>query len=381
MKKLNSLFILLFMGMLIVPLLLTNVKKDQVSGIDNRKLPELNWSDAHVPVNDRIANAEEYLNMRIGLREISLTAYQLLNDRLFHLMEHPTYMYGKDGWVFFRNDDYVRDYQHLNLDQELIDRFTGWLQGMSDISREHGADFLYVLVPDKKTVYSEYFPEGINVRGDMSRTDMLLDALRQTDIEWMYLYDAMAEAKKSGLVNNVKYDAGHWNEDGAFAALRAVYERLREKHPDIRMLEEEQFTITTEHKSSLQVSHFPIDEDVPLYKLKKKKSGSDKDWLDANLEFADRNAFRARYVNPENEGLPKLLIFNDSYLAGKQKFFRENFSEVTMIHHDNLVNYQRFEEYLNALEPDIVIFENPERVLSTVMDTVWSFRREQSDTD
>ena len=52
-----------------------------------------------------------------------------------------------------------------------------------------------------------------------------------------------------------------------------------------------------------------------------------------------------------------------------------------MIHHDNLVNYQRFEEYLNALEPDIVIFENPERVLSTVMDTVWSFRREQSDTD
>ena len=93
MKKLNSLFILLFMGMLIVPLLLTNVKKDQVSGIDNRKLPELNWSDAHVPVKDRIANAEEYLNMRIGRREISLTAYQLLNDRLFHLMEHPTYMY------------------------------------------------------------------------------------------------------------------------------------------------------------------------------------------------------------------------------------------------------------------------------------------------
>ena len=104
-------FCLAFLLILFVPFLFTNFKKDQVSEIDNTYLPELQWS-GDTPVGDRINDIENYLNARIGFRDQMLTMYQILNDRLFNLMEHPLYMYGKNGYVYFGTWGYIAEYQN-----------------------------------------------------------------------------------------------------------------------------------------------------------------------------------------------------------------------------------------------------------------------------
>ena len=216
-----------------------------------------------------------------------------------------------------------------------------------------------MLIPDKKAVYPEHLPDGLNQFGEISLTDQVLHSMSKLDVNWIYLLDALVEAKQHSQVFNVKYDAGHWNDLGAFEGLCELYRRLRADYPEIPMLTKDAYDMSMVHVSSLQVSHFAIDEDVPNYSLKVSTAIQDRDWLDKNLNFPDETAYRNRFINPEKRGLPKLLVIHDSYLAGRERFFTENFSEVTFIHRYNLAEGMILEEYLNILKPDIVVFENP----------------------
>ena len=100
MKKVNVLFLVLFAACLAIPLVCFNFEKDSVSEIDNKVLTELD-ADQGITLED----LTDYINDRIGLRDEALNAYQVLNDRLFHEMEHPTYYYGQDGSVFLKLEE------------------------------------------------------------------------------------------------------------------------------------------------------------------------------------------------------------------------------------------------------------------------------------
>ena len=252
-------FCLFFLALLVIPFLFTNFKHNQTSEIDNSYLPELQW-DESTSADQKISDIENYLNMRIGFREQFLNMYQVFNDRLFGLMEHPLYMYGEDGYVYFKFWSYIVDYQHLNLDQQYADDFAHAMRIFSDLSEERGADFYYLLIPDKKTIYPEYFPKGINQRGNVSRTDQILYSLGKADVNYLFLYDVLTEAKEHDQVFNVKFDAGHWNDTGAFYSMCELYRRLREDHPEIPMLTKEAYDTKMIHVDSLPVSHFAIDE-------------------------------------------------------------------------------------------------------------------------
>lgn len=361
-KILDILFCLLFVVLLVIPLALTNFKKNQVSDLDNAYLPEIDWKE-DVSIRRRIEQVEEYYNKRVGLRRAALDAYVRLNDRLFSLMDHPSFMYGKDHYVFFSLDYYIADYQHLNLDREWAESYAGWMQRFSDLAKSRGADYYYTLIPDKKTVYAEYFPSGYNKLGSVSRTDQLLEALSKTDVQYVYTLDWLLEAKKTEPVANRKYDAGHWNQNGTFAYARELIELLREKYPEIPPLERDEFERTEVLKKYLPNSDFPINEYVPQYTRINVESVNDTRWLKSHASFRVEKPEPCRFVNPAHPELPKLLIFHDSYLNGEVRFFLEHFSEVTMIHRDNVKGPHDLEAYLDLLKPDIVIFENPERSL------------------
>ena len=366
MKKISDrCFCFLFLLMLITPFLFTNFRHNQTSEIDNSYLPELQWEES-TPIGTKINDLENYLNMRIGFRSQLLDMYQVLNDRLFGVMEHPLYMYGKDGYVYFKQWSYIVDYQHLNLNQEYADEFAHGMQVFRDLAALRGAGFYYLLIPDKKTVYPEHMPDGLNRFGDVSLTDQVLQSLSRTDVNVVFLYDAFMEAKQHDQIFDIKYDAGHWNDLGAFYGLRELFGRMKSDYPGIPMLAEDQFDFGVAHVDSLLVSHFAIDEDVPRLTLKTSTAVVDENWPNRDLRFPNPTAFRKRYVNPEKAGLPKILVFHDSYIAGRERFFTENFSEVTFIHRYNLISPEILEEYLDSVKPDIVVFENPEAAFGTI---------------
>ena len=193
----------------VLPILFMDLESNKQSLLDNSYLPEFPQIIGNVNAQSELGN---YLNKRVGFREEAIYAYELALDKMFHKLEHSLYAYGEDGYIMGNMGTYIQDYQHLNLqtDAEFVDSFTGWLAKVNDYLVGQDIGFLYFLAPDKKTIYYDYMSDDINVYGDVSRTDMVLERVESMEIPYVYPEEEFLEAKETQQIYNVKYDALHW---------------------------------------------------------------------------------------------------------------------------------------------------------------------------
>ncbi len=366
-KVLNIVYCVIFMAIIIVPALLTNTKENQISLIDNKALtewPEIDW---------RLTNREQveaYVDDRIGFRETAINSYIELNDELFSVMVHPLFMYGKNGHIFYKDPDYIAAYQHLNTNTQMLDSFTVFLEQTQDYLQQKEIPFLYFVCPDKKTIYSEYFPDTINVDQQKTGvTDYLKRKLADTDVNYIMPIEELLEAKQDKVVYNQKYDATHWNEFGAMTAHKLIDAQIQQWFTDVPALTEDDYDLEFVQVDSLDIAKFPIDEKVPVYSLKQDTSGDATEYLIPYLENYT-NTFYSHYMNEAAPSDKILLVFVDSYFGSYQKYYNNRFKEVYFVHRQN---YDYLQYYVNLFFPDAVIFETAERSISSEMPLLADF--------
>ena len=360
-KLVNTVFIIAFMACMIVPAAYLNTKEMQISTIDNKLLTEWPGLDLTLKTNTQV---EDYLNDRIGFREQAIEAYTELNDKLFHVMVHPLFMYGKDGQIFYKDPTYIMGYQHMNTDEAYLDTLVDFLGATENYLDLKGIKFLYFLCPDKKTIYPEYFPDSIHVNeANPGITDYMGLKLEAAGIDHIIPVDELKAAKENEIVYNKLYDATHWNEDGAFIGHQLIDQRIQAYFDDVRPLVKEDYEKTMEHMDTLDVAKFTIDEDVPHYALLNDTSNDMTSYLYETAAFED-NTFYCHFTNPECGNNRRLLVFCDSYFGNYHKFYQNRFSEVYFVHWHN---YKYLQYYVNLFFPDMVIYETAERSITGEM--------------
>lgn len=93
--------IIIFTILLFVLAVKFNWKENVVSEIDNRMLTNNPFeSDEEFEAGEFAEALEDYAQDRIDYRDEMIYLYTLANDKLFGEMVHPSYIYGKDGYVF-----------------------------------------------------------------------------------------------------------------------------------------------------------------------------------------------------------------------------------------------------------------------------------------
>jgi hypothetical protein len=284
---------------------------------------------------------ESYLLDRIGFRTEMIHAYQKICDVLFMKLVHPIYMYGEEGYIFFKGG-YIDDYQHLNINKAYIEKCGIYLGRIYQYLSDRNVKFIYFLAPDKKSVYKEFFPRTINVFGKKSQATLLIDELKRRGIPFIHPIEEFLEAKKHQQIYNKKYDAGHWNEHGAFIGHSMITKRLQEYFPNIKLLSKSDYHITKIKVKSLHVSHFSIDEEIPYYNLKKNKT-------------------KKSDIKNEVSAKKRILIFHDSYFSRIRPYYSVNFSEIKAF---NMENIHKLKKIVNRYKPDIVLIENAERTIN-----------------
>ena len=147
-----------------------------------------------------------------------------------------------------------------------MDNFAGMIKKMQDYATERGSYFLFVLNPTKISIYTQYLRDGYHFRN--RRLTYLKGKLEELGVNFIDNTQLLLDASQNEQVYNVKYDAGHWNERGAFYGINAIYKKMIEDGINIELLKESDYTISTTHANSLPVSKFEISEDVPNYELK-----------------------------------------------------------------------------------------------------------------
>lgn len=356
MKTIQWITVVLFALVILVPLAAFRWEPGVASEIDNRMLAENPFSPgAREKGGDLTEDIESFVNDRIGFRDEMILAYEVLNDKLFQQMVHPSYTYGQDGYVFTKIGD-NRTYGDFER------TFADMVVKIRDYCAERSVPFLFVLNPSKKTVLSEYLPTGVHY--DDGWADELLASMEERGVRCVDNRKTLQAAYEAGeTVFNQKYDAVHWNDWGAFYGCAAILEALRETCPGAHVTSREELTVSQTLKTSLPGAKFPIHEYVPALSVPLSVENLRELYADEVPRSAAHAGF-GYFVNARKlaEGAPRALVFQGSYMnVLGAKYMMNGLGEYVYIHgYDNTMD---FSDYYQMFRPECVIVEVAEHAL------------------
>lgn len=356
MKILNFIFCLAFVGMIFVPFCMLDTTEVIDSTLENRRMTmwpgwgfskELNAWYGH------------YVEDRVGFREEAVQTYITAVHSIFGEFSDGLHMYGKKGEVFPSDIDYIRAYQHLATDEELIDNLVTYLDRTDEYLEKQGIPFFFLVGLDKKTVYGEYMPDYIHVdESKESIMEMLARKLDDAGVEYVIPVEEYRRMKKETQIYNTKCDTAHWNAYGAFFALQILNAKIMEENPEVPYLGRGDYNISMQ-EVELEFVSLPITEKVPVFKQSAyhRKSTVFNPDLSGELDHIPGTSVQ-HFINENASSDQTILILQDSFLQENAHFFTPRYREVYLISRQN---YERMQYYVETLQPDVVVFENAER--------------------
>lgn len=359
MKLTKITTIVLFIVIILAPIIAFNFEEDAISSIDNRNLAANPFSpDQLNNESDLTDNIENFINDRIGFRDDMVLAYTILNDKLFNKMVHPSYVYGKDGYVFGAGLSVNNPYT------EYHEAFADMVKAIQDYCDARNVPFLFVFNPAKPAVLTDYIPTGLNY--DRTWVNLFLEALDKRHIRYIDNTSLLQEKTNAGeIVFNQKYDANHWNDLGAYYGTNAMLAELKKSIPTIHINSLNELNVTEKIQTSLPVSEFPINESVPSISINMDLNSDDYPTYAEELYRHPSYTGFGYYINKSRiqDGSPQALVFQGSYMNGYgYKYLANAFSKYVYVHdYQNVID---FPYYYNIFQPDCVIFEVAEYTLS-----------------
>ena len=359
MKKYYLTTIVLFFLLLAIPMLAFNREENVRSEIDNRMLTNnpFGENEEHSGGRGLSEALMDYVADRIGFRSDMIRQYTAFHDRVFGIMIHPSYVYGKDGYVFFPNagggpelTDYHRSFAKMVI---AIERYCD----------ERDVPFLFVFDPIKNAVIRDKLPDGIHFNNQWK--EGFFSLLDEGGVRWVDTTEILTRKWNEGeKVFNPQYNAGHWNDLGAFYAVNEMLSALEDDFPALTPNELSEFSVRQKLNTSLPVSEFPISEYETVISRTAPVSDVTKDWAD-EVELSEEFR-RFKYIRNEEQlekGAPRTLVFQGSYMNEMGHVFLENrLGEYISVH--GYQNVLDFEYYFDLFEPECVIFETAEYVFS-----------------
>lgn len=357
-KIADIIFSLLFIMMITIPLLCINTEEYVESEIENRALTSWPGLGFNKEYNDWYLH---YAEDRIGFREDAIKFFTKMNHNLFHEFSEELHMYGKEEYVFPADEGYIQSYQHLNTDENLVDSLAVYLENTNEYLQAKGIPFVFMICPDKKSVYEDFFPDYINVNEEKPDTlELLKDKLDRAGVPYVIPVEEFRQAAKTTQIYNKKYDSAHWNDFGALYGLQLVSEKFRNLGSVAPVLSEDDYNLSFEEMKTMEFIDIPINEQVPYYTLKVKPALSTNQNLEGALKRVNGTSIQ-HYKNPDAKSDETILVFHDSFLQSNKKFFVNNYKEVYLVSRQN---YEGIQYYVNVLQPDLVLYENAERAFA-----------------
>jgi hypothetical protein len=308
-----------------------------------------------------LAGLERYYDDHFGFRNQLVRWNNLWKLKLFDESPVDMAMKGRDGWLFWAADNMLADYmapapfdeQKLNDWQKLLETRRDWLAS-------RGGKYVFVIAPDKQSIYPEYLPDWMVKSGKPSKLDQFLKHMRaHSTVEVLDLRPALIEAKKTW-ATYLQTDT-HWNNFGAFVACEQLVRSLQGQLPGMKPLPLEAFNRTNivERRGDLTVcldAHDEIYEKeevlfaprLPLLPLIQSNAGS-----------IGQQTGTGAVITRNPDAVGKAVLFRDSFAEKWIPFLGYHFHEVTYF------RQTRWNKpFLEHEKPDVVIDEMVERLFN-----------------
>jgi hypothetical protein len=306
------------------------------------------------------ARFEAYFNDHFGLRGPLIRLLATAKVDGLNVSSSPRVILGKQSWLFYNPQPALADggVAHSFPPGEL-ERWQRLVQARHDWLAQRGIRYLFVVAPDKQSVYPEFLPRGYRRATTRdSRLDRLLVRLRESStVTVVDLRALLARNKGQGRL----YDRTdtHWNDRGAWLATGGMVAALSRWFPALPLQDPKAFELvaTTMWGGDL----------VALLGLGEGEEES--------ITYRLRTESRARPVGSEGNGpaieliawetpdsqLPRAVVFRDSFADRLIPYLSESFRRV-LYAGQAAPAFDR--EIILRERPDVVIQEVVERKLT-----------------
>ena len=346
---------------------------DTLAGLDPVDAPYDNRPSAPAPqlygglglVREFPAEFEAYFKDGFGFRNSLIKGHCLAKYHLLHESGADRVLLGKDGWLFFTGNKAVECYRGLDpFTERELEAWRLLLEGRRDALAERGIRYLFLLVPNKHTVYPEHLPDRLNVVSETSRLDQLTDHLRaHSDVDFIDLRDVLIQSKRRGQM----YDrtGTHWTAQGRFFAYGVISELVAQWLPEITPLVPSEFRSREVEVPGLELAQMlGLQEELRevVLRVVPRTASANRDPAVAEDLRSSMGIHRSRklqvYVG-EDASLPRLMLVGDSFGNSLIKMLAEDYSRSVYIR-------DQFDlELIDREEPDVVINQVAERFLMT----------------
>ena len=209
-----------FLGLLWLPTL------DSFFHLDKAPIPNENRAPATFPafnhtidgVRGFIAGLEQYYNDHFGFRKRLVGWSNRWKREWFKESAQPNVLTGRDGWLYYAGDGMIENC--LGLARFQPGRLRAWqllLESRRDWLARRGIRYLFVVPPNKESIYPEFLPEWMSKTRPKTKLDEFFACMKtNSTVEVLDLRPLLLEEKKSRLVYMLTDT--HWNYDGAFLA-------------------------------------------------------------------------------------------------------------------------------------------------------------------
>jgi hypothetical protein len=302
-------------------------------------------------INRRAGNyPNDFIGRDYMVSGINNFRYFIMKDRVYEQMITDTM-----GWFMLADQPSMDDYQRANLftvnELEIV---RNKLSNLCTFTTKNGIDLIFIVPPNKNTIYPEYMPAEITIMNKQSRLDQVVEIWEETDrCKMLDLRDELIEAKSS---TQVYYSTDtHWNDSGVFIAHQALIKMLMQKYPSIQMPSEEDYQMTDQeyfgdligknfgqiNTSEIATFYTPIGN--PGYHL---------------ITSIGAWGWEVNDSYNVNTDLPSAIAYRDSFLSSWIPFLAQIFREAHYYW-----SYKIDPNRIIGEHPDIIIIEFTERAL------------------
>lgn len=372
-SRIDIVFVCAVIAAMFVPVL--KINHDTVSVQENRTLAVYEPLVKDGKLNFNYGRAfENWFNDHFNQRERLIALDAKLNLFLNRKLQSDKALHGKENWLFTTRWNSVAMFENRNLfSDKALAQIKDKVEALQKWTAKHGMKFYIMLVPDKESLYGEFYPDGYEKAGDVSRLAQLTDYLRRnTTVPLIDVYDALQREKGR---YTLYYKTGtHWSLRGAYVGYQAMMKVLKRDFPSLPVLQESDFVIEPKVEADVDIASalgvdayttFPV-EDLTYDNFTLKKASAHQYYKlldkDKRIELYD-------FSSEDKSRKLKAVFFADSQFLRMNWYVAESFAEMQHIY----VGYGRgydlpyMAHEIVDFEPDIFVFETGERFLERLL--------------
>ncbi len=202
------------------------------------RAPELNekrkpaefpvWRPGWVGAQKFIAGFDKYYGDHFGFRTQLIRWEHAWKHDLFHESSFPSVLLGKNNWLFYSEGQPSSD--GVRFESGQLKEWQSLLECRRDWLAKRGIRFIFVIAPDKQSIYPEYLPEWMVKTGPATKLDQLVAYMKaNSTVKILDLRPALLQAKK--LRPTYLLTDTHWNQYGAFIGYQELVRTLSHDFP------------------------------------------------------------------------------------------------------------------------------------------------------